>query len=171
MTLLSASNRLDTRGMEEENFSVSMQQTRRSIARKPHLSPSHPTLFDCKEFSMANPTDTLAAWQKAVLDATIACTQATLASAEQLVTLNLETARKAPGSLRRHGNPPWRPPRPCSTALPAPPDNSRNCPKRTSRQRPPAWSEAPARSSIAFRTSKAPSPRGFRSTIAYAVRR
>ena len=95
MTLLSASNRLDTRGMEEENFSVAMQQIRRSIARKPHLSPSHPTLFDCKEFSMANPTDTLAAWQKAVLDATIACTQATLASAEQLVTLNLDAARKA----------------------------------------------------------------------------
>jgi len=46
---------------------------------------------------MANPadTDTSAAWQKAALDATIACTQATLASAEQLFTLNLETARKA----------------------------------------------------------------------------
>jgi phasin family protein len=44
---------------------------------------------------MANPTDTLAAWQKAAFDATIACTQATLASAEQLVKLNLETARKA----------------------------------------------------------------------------
>ncbi len=44
---------------------------------------------------MANPTDTLAAWQKAALDATIACTQATLASAEQLVKVNLETARKA----------------------------------------------------------------------------
>ena len=44
---------------------------------------------------MANPTDTLAAWQKAALDATIACTQATLSSAEQLIKLNLETARKA----------------------------------------------------------------------------
>jgi phasin family protein len=44
---------------------------------------------------MANPTDTLAAWQKAALDATIAGTQATLASAEQLFKLNLETARKA----------------------------------------------------------------------------
>ena len=44
---------------------------------------------------MANPTDTLAAWQKAALDATIACTQATLASAEQLFKLNLETARNA----------------------------------------------------------------------------
>ncbi len=44
---------------------------------------------------MANPTDTLAAWQKAALDATIAGTQATLASAEQLFKLNLDTARKA----------------------------------------------------------------------------
>ena len=44
---------------------------------------------------MANPTDTLAAWQKAALDATTACTQAALASAEQLIKLNLETARKA----------------------------------------------------------------------------
>ena len=43
---------------------------------------------------MATPTDTLAAWQKAALDATIACTQATLASAEQLFKLNLDTARK-----------------------------------------------------------------------------
>ena len=53
------------------------------------------TFFDPKEFSMANPTDTLSAWQKAALDATIACTQATLASAEQLFKLNLETARNA----------------------------------------------------------------------------
>ena len=44
---------------------------------------------------MANPTDTLAAWQKAALDATIASTQAALASAEQLIKLNLETARRA----------------------------------------------------------------------------
>jgi len=44
---------------------------------------------------MANPTDTLAAWQKAALDATVACTQATLAGAEQLFKLNLETARMA----------------------------------------------------------------------------
>lgn len=44
---------------------------------------------------MATPTETLAAWQKATLDATIACTQATLASAEQLFKLNLETARKS----------------------------------------------------------------------------
>jgi len=44
---------------------------------------------------MANPTDTLAAWQKAALDATIAGTQAALSSAEQLIKLNLETARKA----------------------------------------------------------------------------
>lgn len=44
---------------------------------------------------MANPTDTLAAWQKAALDATIACTQTTLAGAEQLFKLNLDTARKA----------------------------------------------------------------------------
>lgn len=44
---------------------------------------------------MATPTDTFAAWQKAALDATIACTQATLASAEQLFKLNLETARKS----------------------------------------------------------------------------
>ena len=36
---------------------------------------------------MANPTDTLAAWQKAALDATVACTQATLAGAEQLFKL------------------------------------------------------------------------------------
>ena len=44
---------------------------------------------------MATPTDTLAAWQKAALDATIACTQATLASAEQLFKPNLDTARKS----------------------------------------------------------------------------
>ena len=44
---------------------------------------------------MANPTDTLAAWQKAAFDATVACTQATLAGAEQLFKLNLETARMA----------------------------------------------------------------------------
>lgn len=44
---------------------------------------------------MVSPTDTLAAWQKAALDATIACTQATLAGAEQLFKLNLETARMA----------------------------------------------------------------------------
>ena len=44
---------------------------------------------------MAQPTDTLAAWQKAALDATVACTQATLAGAEQLFRLNLDTARRA----------------------------------------------------------------------------
>jgi len=42
---------------------------------------------------MTTPTDTFAAWQKAALDATMACTRATLASAEQLINLNLETAR------------------------------------------------------------------------------
>lgn len=47
------------------------------------------TFSDPKEFSMANPTDTLAAWQKAALDATIACTQATLASAEQQIKQSL----------------------------------------------------------------------------------
>ena len=44
---------------------------------------------------MANPTDSLAAWQKAALDATIACTQATLAGAEQLFKVNLDAARLA----------------------------------------------------------------------------
>ena len=44
---------------------------------------------------MASPTDSLAAWQKAALDATIACTEATLASAEQLFKVNLEAARSA----------------------------------------------------------------------------
>lgn len=44
---------------------------------------------------MSSPTDSLAAWQKAALDATIAYTQTTLASAEQLFTLNVNTARVA----------------------------------------------------------------------------
>ena len=44
---------------------------------------------------MASPTDSLAAWQKAALDATIACTEATLASAEQLFKVNVEAARTA----------------------------------------------------------------------------
>ena len=47
------------------------------------------TFFAPREFRMASPTDTLAAWQKAALDATIACTQATLASAEQQIKQSL----------------------------------------------------------------------------------
>ena len=42
---------------------------------------------------MATTPDQLAAWQKAAIDATIACAQTTLASAEQIMRLNLEAAR------------------------------------------------------------------------------
>jgi phasin family protein len=41
---------------------------------------------------MSQPTDALAAWQKAALDATFACVQSTLAGAEQLFKLNIDTA-------------------------------------------------------------------------------
>ena len=42
---------------------------------------------------MANPTDKLTAWQKATFEATLAYAQASLASAEQLLKLNLDAAR------------------------------------------------------------------------------
>ena len=44
---------------------------------------------------MANPTDQLTAWQKATFEATLAYAQASLASAEQLLKLNLDAARNS----------------------------------------------------------------------------
>jgi phasin family protein len=44
---------------------------------------------------MAQASEQLAGWQKAAIDTTIACTQAALAGAEQLLRLNLEAARTA----------------------------------------------------------------------------
>ena len=42
---------------------------------------------------MANPNEQLAAWQKAALESTLSYAQASLASAEQLLKLNLDAAR------------------------------------------------------------------------------
>jgi len=42
---------------------------------------------------MANPQEQLAAWQKAALESTLTYAQASIASAEQLLKLNLEAAR------------------------------------------------------------------------------
>ena len=42
---------------------------------------------------MADPQEQLAAWQKAALESTLAYAQASIASAEQLLKLNLEAAR------------------------------------------------------------------------------
>ena len=42
---------------------------------------------------MANPQEQLAAWQKAALESTLSYAQASIASAEQLLKLNLEAAR------------------------------------------------------------------------------
>ena len=44
---------------------------------------------------MANPQEQLAAWQKAALESTLTYAQASIASAEQLLNLNLEAARKS----------------------------------------------------------------------------
>ena len=44
---------------------------------------------------MANPQEQLAAWQKAALESTLTYAQASIASAEQLLKLNLEAARKS----------------------------------------------------------------------------
>ena len=44
---------------------------------------------------MANPQEQLAAWQKAALESTLAYAQASIASAEQLLKLNLEAARNS----------------------------------------------------------------------------
>lgn len=44
---------------------------------------------------MVNPTEQLAAWQKAALESTLAYAQASLAGAEQLLKLNLEAARNS----------------------------------------------------------------------------
>lgn len=44
---------------------------------------------------MANPQEQLAAWQKAALESTLTCAQASLASAEQLLKLNLDAARNS----------------------------------------------------------------------------
>ena len=44
---------------------------------------------------MANPNEQLAAWQKAALESTLTYAQASLASAEQLLKLNLDAARNA----------------------------------------------------------------------------
>src|SRR5450759_3657644 len=44
---------------------------------------------------MANPNEQLAAWQKAALESTLSYAQASLASAEQLLKLNLDAARNA----------------------------------------------------------------------------
>lgn len=44
---------------------------------------------------MANPQEQLAAWQKAALESTLTFTQASIASAEQMLKLNLETARNS----------------------------------------------------------------------------
>jgi phasin family protein len=44
---------------------------------------------------MVNPTEQLAAWQKAALESTLSYAQASLASAEQLLKLNLDAARNS----------------------------------------------------------------------------
>jgi phasin family protein len=44
---------------------------------------------------MANPQEQLAAWQKAALESTLSYAQASIASAEQLLKLNLESARNS----------------------------------------------------------------------------
>ena len=44
---------------------------------------------------MANPNEQLAAWQKAALESTLTYAQTSLASAEQLLKLNLDAARNA----------------------------------------------------------------------------
>jgi len=44
---------------------------------------------------MPNPTEQLAAWQKAALESTITYAQTSLSSAEQLLKLNLDAARNA----------------------------------------------------------------------------
>lgn len=44
---------------------------------------------------MANPQEQLAAWQKAALESTLAYAQASIASAEQLLKLNLDAARNS----------------------------------------------------------------------------
>lgn len=44
---------------------------------------------------MANPQEQLAAWQEAALESTLAYAQASIASAEQLLKLNLEAARNS----------------------------------------------------------------------------
>jgi phasin family protein len=44
---------------------------------------------------MANPKEQLAAWQKAALESTLTYAQASIASAEQLLRLNLEAARNS----------------------------------------------------------------------------
>lgn len=44
---------------------------------------------------MKNPTDSVTAWQKAAFDATFAYAQAAIASAEQLLKLNLDAAKTA----------------------------------------------------------------------------
>ena len=44
---------------------------------------------------MANPTEQLAAWQKAALESTITYAQTSLSSAQQLLKLNLDAARNA----------------------------------------------------------------------------
>lgn len=44
---------------------------------------------------MANPQEQLAAWQKAALESTLSYAQASIASAEQLLKLNLDAARNA----------------------------------------------------------------------------
>jgi phasin family protein len=44
---------------------------------------------------MANPTEQLAAWQKAALESTLSYAQASIASAEQMLKLNLDAARNS----------------------------------------------------------------------------
>jgi len=44
---------------------------------------------------MANPNEQLAAWQKAALESTLTYAQASIASAEQLLKLNLDAARNS----------------------------------------------------------------------------
>ena len=44
---------------------------------------------------MANPSEQLAAWQKAALESTLSYAQASIASAEQLLKVNLEAARNS----------------------------------------------------------------------------
>jgi phasin family protein len=44
---------------------------------------------------MANPNEQLAAWQKAALETTLSYAQASIASAEQLLKLNLDAARNS----------------------------------------------------------------------------
>ena len=44
---------------------------------------------------MANPQEQLAAWQKAALESTLTYAQASIASAEQILKLNLEAARNS----------------------------------------------------------------------------